>query len=222
MNKARWLSFGRVIDAATLVLCLSAIWLVLQPGSLVRSRIDSAIADWRTKQAATEKWGELSEAAIALGGPDTRTMLAVFTDYDCDFCRAFEPTVDSLLSDGTGLAAVLVPRSTDPFAVAAAEAVLCAHEQAAAQRMHRTLMRSEDWRTSGDFVAVARESDLRDIGAFRSCIASGRPKERLAQMRALSDYLGITGTPTLVSPRAVLRGIVSVEQIHAMGLTSGS
>lgn len=207
---------GRLLDIATGLFALAAIWLAVQPGSLARVKLDASIANFRTKRAVVAHYTELRSVALGPTAVETPSPVIVFTDYNCDFCRAMEPSLDSLGGTGVQVVFIFVPRASAPAAAKAAEAVLCASEQGAEERLHRVLMRTEKWRTGGDLRVAALDADLDDIDSFDHCVESGRQKERLATMRALADSVGVTGTPTLVTSNAVHRGLASYSQIRTM------
>jgi protein-disulfide isomerase len=165
---------------------------------------------------ARRMWGDLTTGAVILGDSSALPSLTIFTDYSCSFCRDLEPVLDSVITAGIDINAIFIPRSAAPFAVEAAEAVLCADEQSAGHRFHRLLMRSEEWQANGDLHAVALKAELRDIADFTACVDSGRNRARLAWMRSVADSLGVTGTPTLLSPRFVRRGSFSFDEISVM------
>ncbi|HET7632770.1 MAG TPA: thioredoxin domain-containing protein [Gemmatimonadaceae bacterium] len=138
-----------------------------------------------------------------------------FTDYQCPFCRAASPMVDSAVSDGVRLAVLQFPLSIHPRARVAALAALCGARSGRFAKIHRYLMNHIEWMASDDSSIVPAIEPI-DSAAFVACQGSEQTRKSLAQEIAVANTLGIAGTPMLVTAGGVLKQPVTAASLRAL------
>lgn len=194
------------------VLAFLAYALVAPEGLLAKK-----YARWRservTKATIERFWPALTASAPA-GAKD---VLVEFMDYQCPYCRSMYPVVAQWEtgSGGTTLY-VHVPRDEiHPFASAAATAAICAEEQGSFSTMNRYLNTNDSWMAADvKWDNVAAAGGVSDVDAFRQCLDSDRPLERLNHDRAIAEEIGVAGTPTFVSPHGIRRGAMPLIDLR--------
>jgi predicted DsbA family dithiol-disulfide isomerase len=138
--------------------------------------------------------------ANQLGNANGARELVIFQDYECPFCRQFEPQLESALLKDPALADLKVTIKQFPLvqhkgAFDAAVAVECASEQKRFQAMHDLLITNQD-HTADGLARTASQAGL-DVTKFRQCMGSDdvRVQVRLDVEEARKN--GVEGTPTL-------------------------
>lgn len=213
------LTAGRVLDVFTAALGCFALYLMVQPGSWVRSRWDARSADRSTIHEVTRRWDSLIGVATPLGNTADEVSVLVFSDYECVFCRQSEPMIDSAVASGLRLGFVPVPRRDSESGYSAAIAVVCAEEFGFHHAMHSRLMTTKEWQKTADWREEARAVGVTALDEFQSCSRSASARRRVDQARLMADSVGISGTPTFVSRARVHRGLadLAILQVIAAG-----
>jgi len=101
-------------------------------------------------------------------------------------------------------------RSLHPHAEWAARLAICAEQKGEYVRAHRVLFGVDDWEevsySSLVGSALGPQSDT-------SCIHSDYTSRTLAEHEEIAEFLGATGTPTLVFPDGIHVGVMSAHEI---------
>lgn len=128
------------------------------------------------------------------------TELVVFMDYECPFCRQFEPELESELKSDVALSGLKVtikqfPLSMHKGAFDAAVAAECASEQDRFLPMHRLLIANQDHSADG-LAATAKQAGL-ELSAFQRCVTGESAKAQVLLDMDEARKNGIEGTPSL-------------------------
>src|SRR5215475_2803928 len=134
-------------------------------------------------------------------GPEHAPVTIVkFEDFQCPFCKQFQPTIMELLSRYNGKIKLvhkdLPLDSLHPQARQAAEAARCADEQGQFWSYHDALYAHSPNADKQSLTRYAKEVGL-DINAFGRCLDSGKFKAVVQRDLRDGALLGVTGTPTL-------------------------
>src|SRR5215468_5581437 len=134
-------------------------------------------------------------------GPEYAPVTIVkFEDFQCPFCKEFQPTITELLSRYDGKIRLvhkdLPLDSIHPQARQAAEAARCADEQGKFWSYHDILYAHSPNADKQSLTRYAKEVGL-DINAFGRCLDSGKFKAVVQRDLRDGALLGVTGTPTL-------------------------
>jgi protein-disulfide isomerase len=148
-------------------------------------------------------------------GPDTAPLrLVVFSDYQCEFCRKSQETLNSLLSKYDGQIQLvhkfLVPKD-NPAAVLIAKAALCAAKQQAFWKYHHSLF-AESPVGSVQWLSQLAGTIGLDRVRFDSCLASDELQSVIDRDRKDAALVGARATPFFLLNGQVFRGIQPLEE----------
>ena len=155
------------------------------------------------------------DALYPLKGLDGDVPIAVFTDFNCTYCRVLDPEIQAL-NDAGGIALnwhelpLLGPASE-----AVARATLAAGEQGAYDDFHKRLVGGRFVPTDGFLRSMAQEIGLNGDQLVADQ-HSNTVDTKLAQTKALASLFGIPGTPSMVIGRTLVIGNISPRQIKAL------
>jgi protein-disulfide isomerase len=135
------------------------------------------------------------------GDKGAKVTMIEFTDYQCPFCsRHFRQTWPQLEQEYVKTGKVkfflrdLPLESLHPLALKAAEASHCAAEQGKYWEMHDRLFSNQGALGRKDLSGHAQALGL-DVGAFDTCLDSGKAEGRIRKDVADSEKAGARGTP---------------------------
>jgi len=143
-----------------------------------------------------------------------------FSDFQCPFCKLAAPTVKEVarkFGDRVQIVYRQYPiASLHPFALKAAEASLCANDQAKFWELHDAMFADQTKLAVSDLKQTARRLGL-DGGAFDSCLDSGRHAGQVQNDLKEGQRVGITGTPTMfINGVMVDGGAVGVSVLEGL------
>jgi protein-disulfide isomerase len=152
----------------------------------------------------------------SLGEPDAPVVVAVYSDFQCPYCKLFaddagEQLREEYIDSGQVRLAYRHFAFLGEESQWAAEASDCADEQGRFWEYHDQLFAVQGTENSGAFSrdnlkAYAGELGL-DSEQFSQCFDSGEYRSRVRQEYAEGQRLGVRGTPTLfVDGRLVRNG----------------
>ena len=144
------------------------------------------------------------------GGTSPQVTLVEFSDFQCDYCRNFNSTLNRIMSD-YGDKVRLVFRhfpltEIHPLAFKAAEASMCAMEQGKFWEMHNALFEAPAKLSPDDLKAKAGTVGL-DAAAFSQCLQSGRHTAAVKQDLLDGARAGVAGTPALFVNGRLVTGV---------------
>ena len=149
------------------------------------------------------------EGGYSLGASDAPLTIVEFTDYQCPYCRQFESTTFAELRKkyiDTGKVRFVVRDfplvEAHPNAMQAAEAVHCAGDQEKFWPMHDALF-SDAGKLEKNGLMDSAESLKLDMGAFRSCLESGKHKLEIQNDQQVASSLQINGTPSFLVGKTI-------------------
>ncbi len=153
--------------------------------------------------------------AASVGPKDARVVVVEFLDYQCPFCKASHPTLLRLLKEYADQSVRFEFRnfpitSTHPFALPAALASLCAHEQGKFLDFYNmAYTRQEEISLSG-LSTFAKDIDL-NLASFNACMAERRYEPFVKRDVDDALALSVEGTPTWFINATRLVGAVPYE-----------
>ncbi len=146
----------------------------------------------------------------ARGGANAPVTIVEFSDFQCDFCRNFNTSLNRIMTD-YGDKVRLVFRhfplaEIHPLAFKAAEASMCAFDQGKFWEMHNLLFEAPAKLGPDDIKAKAAGLGL-DAAAFAQCLDSGRHAPGIRQDVRDGSRSGVTGTPAIFINGRLLTGV---------------
>lgn len=148
-----------------------------------------------------------------LGAATAPVTLVEFSDFQCPYCSRVQTTVQRLKqSYGDRLRFVFkqLPLAMHQHAVMAAEASLCAGQQAKFWEMHDWLFANQQRIAPEGIKAAAAELKL-DGAAFTACLDEKRFAGKVQEDLKLAESLGINGTPAFLVNGRFLEGAQPFE-----------
>jgi len=185
---------------------------------VLQARADAAEGKQDLDLVAAHQDKLMQDGASWVGGnPDGDVTIVEFTDYRCGYCRkAFAEIEELVKSDGNirfvvkefpilGEASVISSR----FAIA----VLQLHGPDVYKHAHDGLITLRGAPDDASLAALAGELGL-DPAPILARMSAPEVEAVIAANHALGDALKISGTPTFVVGRQMLRGYLPLEQMQ--------
>ena len=148
------------------------------------------------------------------GPADAKVTIVEFSDFHCPFCRAVQPTLNTLLErypkDVRLVYRHLPLDDLHPTARRASEASWCADEQGKFWEFHDGLYRSGPDASPATLSRIASNAKL-DVGVFESCLTSGRAAAPVSKDVEQATLHGISGTPGFFVNGRLLSGNQPLE-----------
>ncbi len=146
----------------------------------------------------------------ARGGADAPVTIVEFSDFQCDFCREFNNSLNRIVTDYGDKVRIVFRHfplaEIHPLAFRAAEASMCAFDQGKFWEMHNLLFAAPPKLGPDDLRAKAAGLGL-DMGAFGQCLDSGRHAAAIRQDIRDGARSGVTGTPATFVNGRLLTGV---------------
>lgn len=174
----------------------------------------------KSKQAVAEHAGELAADKSAPVRESAKTGPAItiveFFDYNCHFCKQFEPLLNQMLADNPGARVVYkdFPILGEPSELAA-KAGLAARKQGAYDRFHDALMTSTERISMAVIENLAAQLSL-DVPRLKADMGSKEIGDMIAHNQELAATLGIGGTPTVIVGSEIANGGLNAKSFQAL------
>lgn len=139
--------------------------------------------------------------------------LVEFSDFQCPFCRSFQPVLRDILTKFEGKVRHVwkdYPLPIHPFAAPAAAAARCAQEQGKFWQYHDLLFANQQALTADDLKRHASALGL-DADTFNRCVDGGRYRDEVtAALNSASAY-AVPATPTVFINGRMVTGVAPAE-----------
>jgi protein-disulfide isomerase len=165
---------------------------------------------------------EVGDNALAIGNPDAKVKVVEFSDWQCPYCKAFQPAVKQMLDEYKDKVYFVYKQfpltSIHPQAQSAALAVECANEQGAGKWFaygDNLFTTQAEWSKTTDtkkFKDYARVLKL-DGAKFDQCLDSKKYADKVASDQAQGESFGISGTPGTFVGGQFLGGFVDYASL---------
>lgn len=147
--------------------------------------------------------------------------VVLWTDYQCPFCRRLESAIDSLptatLARTEFLVRQLPLRQIHPHARRMAVLSTCAARHASFPQVHRTLFRLQSSlpeMSDADILNAAEVDTHAD--AILGCVQRRETENELSIDSSAAAALKLTGTPTLLVGRLLIRGTLTARALDSV------
>ncbi|HLV01121.1 MAG TPA: thioredoxin domain-containing protein [Acidobacteriota bacterium] len=152
----------------------------------------------------------------ALGPENAPVTIVEFSDFECPYCSQFTNTMKQVkesYGDQVRIVFRHFPlRSIHPNAQKAAEASLCAGDQAKFWEMHDLLFEDQQHLTVAHLKEKAVTLEL-DLSSFEECLDSGKYTEDVQEDVTAGLLAGVSGTPAIFVNGRPFSGAISFEEL---------
>ena len=209
---------NRLNVVVNLAILVTVLILLFGPTGPVGQRFSGWQARSQQRALVESSWNEIVEQATIISGTSNPTdTVAVFTDYECPFCRSAEPALQQAVASGLAIALLHLPlEQIHPRAREAASAAVCAEERGVFADIHHALMDTDGWMEDGRWEEFADENGVSDPEAFATCMASEPTSSRVTANVALATRLGVNGTPTFITDAGIETGIDGLQSVLSL------
>ncbi|MFH6571635.1 DsbA family protein [Aeromonas caviae] len=195
--------------------------LIANPGIL-----DEAAESWEKQNAATQQaqMGDFikgnqdvlfnSPTSPRLGAKHPKLTLVLFTDYNCPYCKQFDPAVAKLLAaypDDLGLVIKLLPFKGQTSAKAAQYSLtLWQQDPARFLPLHDKLMSKQGMLTETDINKALAATDNLTLKP------AGKATEELRNSLRIGTLLGVQGTPATLIGNQLVPGAIPYDELEQL------
>jgi protein-disulfide isomerase len=152
-----------------------------------------------------------------IGGDDAPVTIVEFMDFECPPCKMAGKTIKKILEtypDKVRLIFRNFPKvEKHPFAVRAAEAALCAHEQGKFWEYYKLLFENQRKLDEDALIRFGREIGL-DMEGFQGCLLLNEAAKRVMADMELGLELGVRKVPTFFINGRKIEGRKSLNMIE--------
>ena len=188
--------------------------------------LDEAAESWEKQNAAAQQaqLGDFikgnqdvlfnSPTSPRLGAKHPKLTLVLFTDYNCPYCKQFDPTVAKLLKaypDELGLVIKLLPFKGQTSAKAAQYSLtLWQQDPARFLPLHDKLMSKQGMLTETDINKALAATDNLTLKV------EGKATEELRNSLRIGTLLGVQGTPATLIGNQLVPGAISYDELEQL------
>jgi len=148
-----------------------------------------------------------------IGAKTAKLTLVSFTDYNCPYCKQFDPLLEKLVKQYPDVAVVIKPLPyRSESSLTSARAVLTTWQQHPDQwlALHQRMMAKKGYHDDASILSAEQKSGVTLKEPNKQSLDTINNNLKLAQ------HLGIEGTPATLIGTTLLPGAVSYEQLEAM------
>lgn len=174
------------------------------------------IADDELAQLLAQRHDELFNDQNAPVGINARgeAVLVEFFDYNCPYCRKAHPILEVLEKQNKALRLIYKEFPIlGPGSTFAAKAALASRKQGKYLEFHRAMMTHTGAITETSVMEIAASLGL-NLDQLKTDMTDPAIEDVLARNLALAGDLRINGTPSFVTPREIIRGLVGPEVLN--------
>jgi protein-disulfide isomerase len=131
------------------------------------------------------------------GNKNAPVTLIEYSDFECPYCGAFEPTMDTVLAkykDQVRLVYRHFPLSFHANAQPAAIASECAAEQGKFWEFHAAMFKNQDALSADFYKKLATDNKL-NLTKFNDCVSTQKYLTKIQDQASAGGAAGINGTP---------------------------
>jgi protein-disulfide isomerase len=148
-----------------------------------------------------------------LGAKNAKLTLVAFTDYNCPYCKQFDPMLEKIVNKYPDVALVvkLLPFKGES-SIASSRVALTAWEQHPEQfwPLHQRLMAKKGFHDNASIAAAQDKTGVKPVAPSEQSMTTLRTNMQLA------EQFGVQGTPATLIGDQMLPGAVSYEDLEAL------
>ncbi|EKT59485.1 DsbA family protein [Providencia sneebia] len=152
-------------------------------------------------------------ASPRLGAKDAKLVLVNFTDYNCPFCKRFDPQLEEIVKKYPEVAVVIKPL---PFkgqtSLESSQLVLTLWEKdpKAFQALHEKFMQKQGMLTEENIKQALKATGNEKL------VANEKSSKTIRKNMELAEKLGVNGTPATLVGDEIIPGAIDSQQLDAI------
>lgn len=149
----------------------------------------------------------------AMGAKKPRLTLVSFTDYNCPYCKQFDPELEKIVHKypDVRLVVKLLPFRSESSAASARIALTAWREQPEQfWALHQRLMAKKGYHDDASILAAQQKTNTANIKP------DGQSGETLQMNLILSQVLGVQGTPATLVGKTMVPGAIPYDDLEAL------
>jgi protein-disulfide isomerase len=161
---------------------------------------------------------EIDKNGPLLGAEGAPITIAVFSDFQCQFCKKVNETLKQVVQSNGKNVRILhknLPLPNHPQSFRAAQAAFCAGAQNKFWEYHDLLFEHPSELSENSLKKYAAEIGL-DSQGFNACIDSAASRNAIMKDLQEARRAGIFSTPTFIVNGHVLKGTRNIEEFQAL------
>lgn len=198
-------------------------YLMSHPEVIVQSvkgaqQADEAQAATATRQAIQARHAELySDPTSPIGGnPKGDVTIVEFFDYRCPYCKAIEPTLETLLKEDGKLRIVYKEFPIlGPASVYATRVALAARHQDKYAAFHKRMMAQKGQIDDAVILETAAAAGL-DVARIKAEMNAPDIDHIIKADYALADAINVQGTPAFVIGDTLVPGVADIADLRKL------
>ncbi len=163
-------------------------------------RLTRWMAEWNKVEIDPARFYRLSQGGDRIGPEDADVTIVVFSDYACEHCAAFAPTLEHLRARFPDHVAVIYRHFIPMLARSNLRVHLaaeCAYDQGRfSEYTHAAFAHPDVMARRNGWRSLATIADVPDMATFVACTRSEHDIGRIRDDNKTAVSLGVTGTPT--------------------------
>ncbi|RJO59728.1 hypothetical protein C4546_00680 [Candidatus Parcubacteria bacterium] len=163
----------------------------------------------RTNSRVKDLQPQVFETDPLLGKTNAKVTVVIFTDFECEFCKAQVPILKRVLADYQNEIRLVYkeyPLPSHQNATYAASIARCAQAQNKFWQMHDVIFDNQSDLGNLDLAKLAQESQT-DLNTLKACLDSKSETAKIQENLAEGQRLVITETPTIFVNERRLTGL---------------
>lgn len=151
------------------------------------------------------------------GDKNAKVTLVEYSDFQCPYCGAVNPTLEKVLTDYKGKVKLVFrhyPLSFHENAQKSAEASECASAQGKFWEMHDKMFANQTSLTVDNLKTYAKDLGL-DTTKFNKCLDDGTYAQKVKDSLAAGTNLGVQGTPATFVNGTLVSGAQPYESFKS-------
>jgi protein-disulfide isomerase len=147
------------------------------------------------------------------GDKNAKVTLVEYSDFQCPYCGAVEPTLEKILTDYKGKVKLVYrhyPLSFHENAQKAAEASECANDQGKFWELHDKMYQNQTALTVDNLKQYAKDLKL-NTSKFNTCLDNGTYAQKVKDEETQGTSYGVEGTPATFVNGTLVSGAVPYD-----------
>ncbi|MEQ5044791.1 thioredoxin domain-containing protein [Providencia manganoxydans] len=152
-------------------------------------------------------------ASPRLGAKDAKLVLVNFTDYNCPFCKRFDPQLEELIKKHPDVAVVIKPlpfKGQTSLESSQLALTLWQNDPKAFQALHQKFMQKQGMLTDENIKQALKATGNEKL------VANEKSAETIRTNMMLAEKLGVNGTPATLVGDTIIPGAIDSQQLEAI------